>query len=199
MRTKTEIKIMKLFTSAITLNFSLTDVSKLLGLQYKSVHRTIKLLIEAGCLTADNKRYSLNYKEHHAELAYVEHLRSEEFLAKPEHGTLSLFISDVLEKVKDPQFILIIFGSTVTEAKPRDVDMLIIVNHLNKVEPMEKQLHTIGNMFTLKFDVHVISHESVYEMLEKRDQVNVINQLLNKHVIVQGAHLFYWLLTQGRK
>lgn len=199
MLTKTEFRIMQAFASSITGSFSLTDVSKLLGLHYRAVHRAVKPMVKAGYLIEDNKRYSLNYKAHHQELVYVEYLRSKELLAKPRNGVLSLFISDVMREVEEDQFILVIFGSTVTEKKPRDADVLMIVNQIDKVEPLERQLDVIAGRFTLKVDLHVISHESVYEMLGKRDQVNVINQTLNRHVIVSGAEAFYRMLAKGRR
>jgi hypothetical protein len=36
-------------------------------------------------------------------------------------------------------------------------------------------------------------------MLGSRDENNVMNQILNKHLILYGAELFYRLLRQGRK
>ena len=199
MLTKTQTKILQAFAAGITKSFSLTDISKTLKMNYRAVHRAVKPLVKAGYLSADNKRYTLNYKTHHQELAYIEHLRSAETLSKKKNGILSLFIKDAMEKIEEDQFILIIFGSTVDRTKPRDADILLIVSSQSKVEPSERQLDAAADMFTLKLDIHVISHESMYEMLEKRDQTNVINELLNKHVIVHGAETFYRILAKGRK
>ena len=40
--------------------------------------------------------------------------------------------------------------------------------------------------------------ESVYEMLGKREQRNVLNEVLNKHILIHGAELFYRLVDRGR-
>lgn len=197
--TKTEAKILQIFAAAITKNFSLTDLSKQLAMQYRVVHRAVKPLVEKKYLVADNKRYSLNYKTHHQELVYIEFLRAQELLEKPLNGTLTLFIKDLIQQVAEDQFVLIIFGSTVTKEKPRDADILMIVDSIDKVEPLERQLDVIASLLSLEADIHVISHESVYEMLEKRDQMNVMNEILNKHVIVHGAEAFYRMLAKGRK
>jgi hypothetical protein len=199
MLTKTQIKIMQLFASSITKNFSLTDISTSLKLQYRVVHRAIEPLIKEKYIIVDNKRYRLNYKAHHQEIAYVESLRSKKLLRKRENGIQSLFVKDVLENIKEDQFVLIIFGSAVTKAKPRDVDVLLIVENSEKVDRLEKQLYRIAQTFTINFDIHIISHESVYEMLAKRDTLNVMNEILNKHIIFHGAETFYRLLTKGRK
>ena len=198
MLTKTQSKILQAFAANITRNFSIADISRMLNMNYRAVHRAVKLLVNGKYLAADNKRYSLNYRLHHQELAYIEYLRSREILSKKKHGVLSLFLKDVMEKIEEDQFVLIIFGSTVSGARPRDADILLIVDSLNKVEPLERQLDAVADMFTLKFDIHVISHGSMYEMLGKRDRTNVINELLNRHIIVHGAETFYRMLAKGR-
>ncbi|PIN70786.1 hypothetical protein COV93_00130 [Candidatus Woesearchaeota archaeon CG11_big_fil_rev_8_21_14_0_20_43_8] len=196
--TKTQVKIMQMLTANITGSFSLTDISRQLKLQYQAAHRAIKPLVKDRYIAADNKRYSLNYKMHHQELAYVESLRSKELLQKPRNSTLSLFIADTIKRIKEDNFILIVFGSTVTENKPRDTDILLIVDDIHKTETLEKQLGVIANMFILKFDIHVISHESVYDMLRDRGETNLINEVLDKHIITYGAETFYRLLAKGR-
>lgn len=197
MLSKTQMRILQAFVANITRKFSLTDISKELDMQYRVVHRAVKPLVAEKYLLAENKRYSLNYKAHHQELAYIEFLRAKELLAK--EPTLRLFKEDLVQKIEEDQFILIIFGSTITKAKPRDTDILLIVEGLEKIEFLERQLDVIASFSTLKTDIHVISHESVYEMLEKRDQLNVLNEILNKHVIVHGAETFYRMLAKGRK
>lgn len=197
MLSKTHIKILRLFVANITRSFSIADISKELALHYRVVHRAMQALVEKKYLLVENKRYSLNYKAHHQEFTYIEYLRAIDLLKK--HSTLRLFVHDAIQKIEEDQFILIIFGSTVTKEHPRDTDILLVVDSLEKVEPLARQLDVIASLLSLKPDIHVISHESVYEMLENRDQMNVMNELLNKHVIVHGAEVFYRMLAKGRK
>ncbi len=202
MLTKSQLKIMQLFASKITGNFSLIDVSRSLKMQYKVVYRAMKVLVERKYIIADNKRYKLNYKENHQVLSFVEFLRADELLGERKNGILSLFVSDMIKKIKEEHFVLIVFGSTVENngsAKPRDVDILLIVDNIDKVESVERQVQVISKIFTLKFDINVVSYESVYEMLEKREQMNVINEVLNKHIIVHGSEIFYRMLSKGRR
>ena len=198
MLTKTQFRIMQFFTSSATSSFSSMHVSKKLAINYKNAHTSIKSLSKIKFLKEDHNLYSLNYKTDHQELAYAEHLRTKEFLKKKKNSILKLFIDDVLEKFKEDSFILIIFGSTVNTSKPRDTDILVIVDSQEKVDPSEKALYRIGSLTTLKLDINVISDESVYEMLGKRDENNLINMLLNKHLIIYGAEKFYRMLAKGR-
>lgn len=199
MLTKTQLKIMQIFTSSIIKSFNPTDISKTTGLDYRHAYMTIKSLVAEKLLNTEHNLYKLNYKDNHQKLSYVEHLRSEEFLKKKKNRFIKLFVKDTLKKIKEDCFILIIFGSTVSESKPRDTDILVIVDSQEKVEPTERTLHNLGELTTLKLDIQVLSHESVYEMLEKRDQNNLINMILNKHLVIYGAEIFYRLLAKGRR
>ena len=85
--TRTQLRIMRVFASAITRRFSPTDVSRILGMDYKHVHATIKSLVEGKFLVGDHSSYRLNYSENHQKLCYVEQLRGEEFLGKKKTDT----------------------------------------------------------------------------------------------------------------
>jgi DNA-binding MarR family transcriptional regulator len=199
MLTKIQFRIMQVFVSSITKSFSTTDISRLLNVDYKNVHIAMKSLVASNFLILDHNLYRLNYKANNQNLAYIEHLRSKEFLKKKKNSVLRLFVGDILKKIQEDSFIFIIFGSTVSNPKPRDTDILMVVDSIDKVEAMEKQLHSIAGLFTLNFDIQVLSHKSVYEGLEKRDENNLINMILDKHLIVYGAETFYRLLGRGRK
>ena len=86
----------------------------------------------------------------------------------------------------------------VESDKPRDIDILLIVDSADKVEFHEKFLHNITSNYDLPFEERVIGFESVYEMLSKREEKNVMNEILNKHMILYGAELFYRLIQRGR-
>ena len=55
-----------------------------------------------------------------------------------------------------------------------------------------------NDSLTSPFEERVIGFESVYEMLAKRDEKNIMNEILNKHIILYGAELFYRLIARGR-
>ena len=82
--------------------------------------------------------------------------------------------------------------------KPRDIDILLIVNSTNKIGFHEKFLHNIASNYDLPFEERVMGFESFYEMLSRRDEKNIANEILNKHIILFGAELFYRLIERGR-
>ena len=195
MFTKTQIKIMEIFVSKINEKFSIKQISEIINKPYPLVHRSIKILIDDKFLIKDKQNFlSLNYKENCLELAYIEVLRKKEFMKK--NKTIALFEKDVLEKIKSDFFIFLVFGSSVNKTKPRDIDILFIVE--NNVNQVEKILNNIASNLSLKFDINVVSVESAYEMLLKRDEANVMNETFNNHLLIFGAENYYRLLKNAR-
>ncbi|MBU0466610.1 MAG: hypothetical protein KJ600_00595 [Nanoarchaeota archaeon] len=197
MFTKTQIKVMEIFVSEINKKFSIRQISQIIEKPYPLVHRSIKLLISNHFLTKDeNNLISLNYKENNAEIAYIESQRKRGFLEK--NKTINLFTIDALKKINLDFFILIIFGSSIKLKNPSDIDVLFIIDNKDRINEFEKLLNNLASNFSKKFDIKVISIESAYEMLAKRDDINVMNETLNKHIILFGAENYYRILKNVR-
>ena len=196
--TKTQLKIMEVFVSRINERFSIKKISETIKKPYPLVHRSVQLLIQDKFLTKDKQNFlSLNYKDNLPELAYVESLRKKEFLRKKK--TIALFIKDILNKIKLDFFIFLIFGSSAEKKqKPRDVDILFIVENKDNLNKVEKILNNTTSDFSQKFDINVITAESVHEMLAKRDEANVMNQTLDKHILLFGDENYYRMLKHVR-
>jgi len=198
MFTKTQARIMQVFASQITERFSIKQISEIINKPYPLVHRTISDLIKGRFIYKDKQKYlALNYRKNHQELAYVENLRTEEFSKRS--SDLALFVDDVLERFKEDFFVFLFFGSIVNKKNTRDIDILFIIPDVKKINITEKILYNVSGNYEQKFDIHVISFESVYEMLTKREELNVMNEVLNKHLICYGAETFYRFLQRGRK
>lgn len=196
---KSTVKVLQLFTGHITESFTLREAARRIKMHVSLAHRAIRPLIEEKIVLQDkHKNLSLNYKIHHETLAFVEYLRKDELLNKTRYKDMALFTEEVINKIKEDNFILLVFGSTIDSGKPRDIDVLLIVDNTNKVDFHEKFLHNIASNYNLPFEERVISFESVYEMLAKRDEMNVMNEILNKHIILYGAESFYRLIQRGR-
>ena len=195
--TKSTAKVLQLFTGHITETFTLREVARRLRMHVSLTHRAIQPLIDAKIVKRDkHKNLSLNYKIHHETLAFAEYLRRDTFLGK--FKDIQLLAEEVVHKIKQESFILLVFGSSVESNKPRDIDVLLIVDSTEKVAFHEKFLHNIASNYGSPFEERAIGFESVYEMLSKRDEKNIMNELLNKHIILYGAELFYRLMERGR-
>lgn len=200
MLTKTQARIMEIFAANIAERYSIKGISRIIGKDYSLVHRSIKPLIAENLLAKDKQGYlSLNYKENMAQIACVEALRAKKFFQKKQNKVIDLFIEDALKSIKEDFFVMLIFGSAVEQKQsPGDIDILFIADANIKINKTEKLLQNIALNFSTKFDINVISAESVYEMLSKRDQTNVMNETLNKHLMIFGAENYYRMLKNAR-
>ena len=198
MLTNTQIKIMKIFISAITERFSIKQISEIANSFYPLIHRSMAVLLKEGFLVKDKQGFlSLNYKENNPYLAYFESLRADEFLKK--NKTIALFANSVLKKIDEDFFILLIFGSSALGKKnANDIDILYITDNKNKVNEADKILRNISSNFTLKFDISIISRQSAYEMLSKRDSINIMNETLKNHILIFRAGNYYRMLKNAR-
>lgn len=198
MLTKTQIKILEVFTSKINKKFSINEISQLLGKPYALIYRSLKDLISDNFILIDEKKLlSLNYKSNFAELSFIESERLKKTLAKEK--SLSLFIKDFLNEINEDFFIFMIFGSFVEKKNFNDIDFLVIVDEQSKINKTEKILNNISSNFSFKTDTHVLSKDSAYEMISKREQLNIMNESLNKHLIIFGGENYYRILKNARR
>ena len=195
MLTKTQARIMELFTSSITRGFNFTPITEKTGIDRKNVSLALKSLVQKKLINLENRVYSLNYGENHQTLAYVEHLRSREFINRKKNAYVKLVVDDVLDKVYHPSFIFLLFGSRVT-ADPRadDVDLMIIVETEGKAKEIGRIVERLKS--PLRLEIKVYWHDAAYEMLQQREEKSVLHQTLNKHVIFHGAESYYRLITR---
>ncbi|MFT4250435.1 MAG: hypothetical protein ACMXYD_03675 [Candidatus Woesearchaeota archaeon] len=183
--TSTQRTILTHFCAHITKRFSLRETAKALNKHPALIHRASQELIKKGLIEEKKGGYSLNYKKHHQEHAYTEHIRSKEFLNK--HPTLTLLRQDIAKKL--PASTLIVFGSAVTTKNPRDIDILLITQHPRAQQILEQQLAQT----TIPADTITLSFENIQEL--KTHENSILQQILNKHIILYGAELFYQLIS----
>ena len=200
MLTKTQSRIMQFFTTNVAKSFSIRQAARELKTSYPLVHRAITPLIRGKYLDlTENNLVRLNYRENGGVLAYAENLRKELFLSRPHAKPIKSFLREILEKFYHEYFIIILFGSAVESSKPGDYDVLFVFETNKTANERERAIDVIASNHGDKFHVQSIGTESVFEMASKRTQKNVLNELLNKHVLLYGAENFYRLLKHARQ
>ena len=198
MLTKTQVEIMKLFTSKIEKKFSINEIATYLKKPYALIHRSIGPLLEQEVILIDEKKLlSLNYRKNLQELSFIESVRTKERLK--EEKSVSLFVKDCLAEINQDFFIFLIFGSFVEKKKFNDLDLIVILDTIKEIDKTEKIIKNIASNFSFKADIHVLTKESAYEMFGKREQANILNESLNKHLIVFGGENYYRILSNARR
>jgi hypothetical protein len=194
--TKTQIEIMKIFVGNITKKFSIKEIAERLKKPYALVYNSFKELIFQEFVELDERKLlSLNIKKHLGELSYFESLRVINFLEK--NKDLNLFWKDCFNVLQSDFFISIIFGSSLYK-KGRDIDILFVFSK-EEIEKNERIVRNLAKNFTLNLDINVVSVESAYEMISKREKKNVLNELLDNHLILFGGESFYRIINNARQ
>lgn len=200
MLTKNQFKILQVFVSNFNKKYSIREISRLLKMNNSLTHRTIKPLIKLKILLKDDKGFLyLDCSKNHDIITYTEYLRRNDFLKRSKNKLISILAEDIYKKFPLENFCLLIFGSAVYSKTPRDIDLLLIIEKTDDVGMAEKDLYNITRNFTIKIHPVIISVESFYEMILKREELNVINETLKNHIILYGAEVFYKLIMKGRK
>lgn len=200
MITKTQQKIMTLFVSKIAKKFSLQGAGKELQMHQALSYRASKPLIEKKLIIPDeNGLYSLNYKENQHELIAFEYIRTAEFLNEPKHKKFKEFVKEFTEKIQENNYIFLLFGSAVEKNNPRDYDIVLFFENIEKAQKYENILMNLAENYPgLEIHINVDSIKDLGQMLIKRDEKNVANESLNKHIIFYGAEQFYKILKGVR-
>src|SRR3989344_8256640 len=134
---KSTAKVLQFFVGHITEPFTLREAAGRLNMHISLTHRAIQPLINTKIIEQNkHKNLILNYKIHHETLSFAEYLRRDDFFNK--FKDIKLFADEVINKIKEDNFILLVFGSAVESNQPRDIDLLLIVDSTDKVEFHEK-------------------------------------------------------------
>ena len=200
MMTKSERRIMNFFVSRITKKFSLNGAGREIRMHQALFYRSSRKLVKRRFIIADeNGLFGLNYKENHTRLVASEYERASEFISEGRHKKFARFVKEFIDGIDENRFIFLLFGSAVEKTDPRDYDVLVLMDSIKKATTYEKILRNIAENYpTLNIDVNVDLFRDFRQMLMNRNDENVVNKTLNKHLIFYGAEFFYRMLGKTR-
>jgi predicted nucleotidyltransferase len=192
---KNEIRILKELIASVGLDFTISDISRLLKQEYSQTYRCVKTLLKKNLIVINNvgntKVVKLDFSRYHTEYALVE-------LERLNNSLTNKDISSVFNKILkvNKQFICVLFGSYALgkSKKSSDIDLLFIVPgeyDSSKFNRIVKDKLSIYNV-----DINIITEESLFEMWSYPEKLNVGNELFRAHVILMGAESFINLLRK---
>ena len=201
---RTAIAILKGMVSDLSKEYTVRGLAKRIGQSYRITYETAQKLVKDGRLKLEKRGNHnvcrLNLSKDLQDLAFIESLRTEEFLkAKTD---LRFLVSSIVSKISGvlPYFTLILFGSHVKgTAGPRsDLDIVLILPYRTFQRPVENELASIARTSTIGLHELIVSSEQFASMLSTRQgksQPNVATETLESHIIPYGAEAFYSLVS----
>ncbi len=200
--TKNDCTITEFLLQHIQEKFSIREIARQVKIDYKLVHNSVQRLTARKIIM--KKKYGktelceINLTEAISDLMLVEQQRTHQFLEK--NISIKLLVQEIMKKVENPYYTLIIFGSYAkgTQHSRSDIDLLVIVPTKQEIIEMERIIHSIGSIKPIKTHSTTITASDFKEMIESKESLNVGKEVVKNHIIVYGAEAYYNLLEGYR-
>ncbi|MBU2561208.1 MAG: nucleotidyltransferase domain-containing protein [Nanoarchaeota archaeon] len=195
MLTKDQIKVLQALLRAITAKLIISDIARELNQKYPQTYRTIKILEAEGLVKTSNIGKSslveLDLTKYHPEYAIAELDLCKQLCKKKE---LSIVLENIIRMNR--QFACILFGSYAAGKgkKDSDIDLLFIIPEeydYGNFEKIARRQLAIYNC-----DINITTEKGLLEMWATPGQLNVGNEILERHVVLYNAERFITLLRQ---
>lgn len=182
---------MKLLLSNKEKEFSIRAISMTIAVDYKTVYLRVKELVKDNVVLArkagQTTLCSVNLKEFNADVFRAEFLRKEEALRDENLAAFQSYFEDI----KEPFFILLLFGSYASGEKREDSDIdLMLITDSERVKREVKDALSL-----VPLDVHLLdfSPEEFLSML-KTTGLTVAREAVHNNVILFGVEDYYRLI-----
>ena len=190
--TTLNIKIMEEITKDLTRKWSINKLSKKINKHYRPVYAAVQSLIKQGFLIKNqNNLIEPVFKD-----TLLLELAEKQRLINHNDKEIKI-IKDKLSRIKTVFFSAVLFGSSV-DKKGKDIDILIIIPDSKEINNFQKQAEAELGSFYSKVDLSIIPEESCYEMLNKPNQLNVMNEIMKNHLVLDGTENFYKILKRWK-
>jgi predicted nucleotidyltransferase len=194
---KTSVEILAFLSSRLRDKFTVRQIAKGIGHDYKITHEMTMRLARQNLIIAEKRRpvtsCAVSLKGNAMLLAYVEAIRASRYFAR--HRDITILVNNVLERIASPFFMMMLFGSHVKGAasKRSDVDILIVIpdkvreNEISSAVASAERISPIGI-----HDVTLTADEFVGLLKEKKP--NVAWEALDSRIVFYGAEALFRIL-----
>ncbi len=192
-------RIISLLEKALFQEVSLHQMSKLVDLDYKTIRKTVQQLLAEALLKREIKgkahfiSLNLNHSDIKTYLSFAAYYNQRTYFQK---NTSLGYLLEEIKKLSLQDSCLVLFGSYVLnkQTKSSDVDLLLITK--NKTAPAK--IRSLLLNYNIKTDLNVLNFEQYQKALSNRG-FNLVNQVLNKHIIFKNPELYWELTLRGLK
>lgn len=164
--------------------FTIREISRLLGKDYKNTYDAVQKLDDSIKITKKGNSSCLSFQPILTDEIYkVENIRKANQLRDPK---LKLIEKD-LENINNPFFIAILFGSYAkkTQTKHSDIDICIIHDNKKEFKNIYSALTTHPNI-----EVHDFTYKEFIRMLRDKS-FNVGHEIVKSGIILKNIEAYY--------
>lgn len=190
---KTDFEVLEFLIGNLFEKFSIKEIADKLKRPYVKIHKSIKRLENKKIINEEIKGKShycsIDYKNNIEVICFIDSQKTKEFLFK--NKKIKLIIEDILEKIKIPDYTLLLFGSYAkgNADKNSDLDIAIISSREDK-EEAGKIINSIKRLSSLEVHSLEFSYKEFIEMLKSKE-MNVGKEIVKNHIILKGYEQFY--------
>ena len=187
-------KVLKLLLSNKQKELTIREISKHVGIDYKTVHIVVNRLMKSNVVRAKRAGQTIlcaiNPKGFNADLFRAELIRRAEIFENSDLRTASKYFRDIQE----PFFILLLFGSHASgkARKGSDIDLMLITDR-EEVRKKAKQAVSL-----IPLDIHLVDFNSnEFISMLKTTEFNVGKEAMNNNIILLGIEDYYRLMQHA--
>src|SRR3989344_5779248 len=192
---KTAENILAFLLNNLDKDYSIREIAKELGQDYKIVFTTIKKLTSDDIITLKrvsniNRCQALVTKENAALLAYIGQRKAHKILPKK----ISRALKEAVQGITTPFYTLLIFGSHAkgTVRPISDIDILAIVQGKGQEQEIRSAIKRSATLNNLQINPVILTIE---EFQAGRKEPSVSKEAYEKHLIIHGGESFYLLIA----
>lgn len=193
--TKNDCRIAESLLQHLREKFSIREIARQVKIDYKLVHNSVQRLTAKKIITKQKygktELCEINLSEAISDLILVEQRRTHQFLEI--NRGIKLMVQEIMEKIKNPYYTLIIFGSYAkgTQHQRSDIDLLVIVPNKEFISDAERIIHSVISINPLKIHLIITTATDFKEMVEAKESLNVGKEVVKNHIIIHGAEAYY--------
>ncbi|MBI3032643.1 nucleotidyltransferase domain-containing protein [Candidatus Woesearchaeota archaeon] len=190
-----ELKVLMVLFDDLTKDMTLSDIARALKQKYPQTYKIILGLEKKQLLNiktiGKSKVVTLDFEKDHPEYIIAEVARTKNAC---KNSVIRITKEDVTQLQKN--VICILFGSYAnnTQKKESDVDLLFVIPEefdYGKFDTIVRNKIILYNP-----DINIGTEQSLFEMWQYPNKLNVGNEILKKHIILYGTEHYLTLLRK---
>lgn len=187
---KLDLLIMAEISKDLSRLWSINELATVLNKQYKPIYNAVQRLIKE-----DNLRKNSNnlIEPVFVDTILLELAEKKRFIEMTNNEIK--IIKNKFEKIENSFFSVVLFGSSVYK-KGIDIDILFILPDSYDTKQFNIK-NALGGFYS-KVDLNIITEKSCYEMLNKPNAMNVMNEIMKNHLVLIGVENFYRIIKRWK-